>query len=130
MPSLTGFHHIALTVTDVARSVPWYCDLLGMQEVFSGEDESVTFRVLVHPSSGTLIGLRQYTDGSGDEFDPFRTGLDHAAFGVSSLDELTAWEDELRRRDVTFTPATATPIGTVIVFRDPDDIQLEFWLPI
>ena len=130
MPSLTGFHHIALTVTDVARSVPWYCDLLGMQEVLSGEDESVTFRVLVHPSSGTLIGLRQYTDGSGDEFDPFRTGLDHAAFGVSNLDELTVWEDELRSRNVTFTPATATPIGTVIVFRDPDDIQLEFWLPI
>jgi hypothetical protein len=28
---------------------------------------------------GTLIGLRQYANGSGDAFDPFRTGLDHLA---------------------------------------------------
>jgi predicted enzyme related to lactoylglutathione lyase len=30
---------------------------------------------------------------------------------------------------VTFTPAAETPIGTVVVFRDPDNIQLELWLP-
>lgn len=28
-----------------------------------------------------------------------------------------------------FTPIAETPIGSVIVFRDPDNIQLEFWLP-
>ncbi|MDQ1449420.1 MAG: hypothetical protein QOC79_2391, partial [Actinomycetota bacterium] len=32
-------------------------------------------------------------------------------------------------RGIAFTPITDTPIGSVIVFRDPDNIQLEFWLP-
>jgi hypothetical protein len=37
---------------------------------------------------------------------------------------------ELSSRDIPFTPAAETPIGTVVVFRDPDNIQLEMWLPL
>ena len=55
--------------------------------------------------------------------------MDHFAFSVASVDELRAWESELEQRGVTFTPAAETPLGSVIVFRDPDNIQLEFWLP-
>ena len=51
------------------------------------------------------------------------------AFGVSSRAELEQWERELSTRGIAFTPITETPIGTVVVFRDPDNIQLEFWLP-
>lgn len=32
-------------------------------------------------------------------------------------------------KGVPYSPIAETPIGTVIVFRDPDDIQLELWLP-
>ena len=39
------------------------------------------------------------------------------------------WQKELSSRGITFTPIAETPIGWVIVFRDPDNIQLEFWLP-
>ena len=130
MPTITGLHHIAVTVTDAERSAAWYRDLLGMVDVFGGDDDSVRFRVLAHPESGCIVGLRQYAAGSGDGFDEMRTGMDHLAFGVSSAEELAAWERELAARDVTFTPATVTPIGTVVVFRDPDGTQLEFWLPI
>ena len=129
MPTITGFHHLALTVTDVEASAAWYCDLLGMVEVLGGDDDTVRFRVLAHPSSGCVVGLREYAAGSGDGFDEMRTGLDHVAFAVSSADELAAWEAELAKRQITYTPAAATPIGTVVVFRDPDNTQLEFWLP-
>jgi catechol 2,3-dioxygenase-like lactoylglutathione lyase family enzyme len=61
--------------------------------------------------------------------DEFRTGLDHFAFGVATRAELEDWQRELSSRGITFTPITETPIGSVIVFRDPDNIQLEFWLP-
>jgi glyoxylase I family protein len=64
-----------------------------------------------------------------DSFDEFRTGLDHFAFGVSSRAELESWIPELERRGITFSPIAETPIGSVIVFRDPDNIQLELWLP-
>ena len=128
MATITGGHHIAFTVRDADKSAAWYSDLLGMQVVLQGEDETVKFRVLAHPGSGWIVGLRQY--GRDDSsFDEFRTGLDHFAFTVSSAEELTAWEGELDRRGITFTPTTETPIGSVVVFRDPDNIQLELWLP-
>jgi glyoxylase I family protein len=56
--------------------------------------------------------------------------MDHLAFEVSSRDELREWEEGLRERGIEYTPSVDTPIGTVVVFRDPDRIQLEFWLPI
>jgi glyoxylase I family protein len=130
MPTITGAHHLALTVTDVEHSAAWYADLLGMVPVFEGADDTVVFRVLAHPVSGWVIGLRQYAAGSGDQFQELRTGLDHFAFGVATRAELHEWEAELERRHITYTPAVETPIGTVIVFRDPDRIQLEFWLPV
>jgi glyoxylase I family protein len=129
MPTITNIHHVAFTVTDVQRSAAWYRDLLGMVEVLAGDDDTVCYRVLAHPASGVVIGLRQYASGANDAFDELRTGLDHLAFGVTSAEELDAWQSELAARDIPFTPAAETPIGTVVVFRDPDGVQLEFWLP-
>jgi len=129
MPSITGAHHAALTVSDADRSAEWYCGLLDMQVVMTGDDESVKFRVLAHPGSGWLLGIRQYPDRPADSFDEFRTGLDHLAFGVASRSELEGWEKELSSRGIAYTPIAEMSIGSVIVFRDPDNIQLEFWLP-
>jgi catechol 2,3-dioxygenase-like lactoylglutathione lyase family enzyme len=130
MPTITGGHHIALTVRDADASAKWYGELLGMQVVLEGDDEVVRFRVLAHPDSGWMLGVRQYHQHPDGPFDEFRTGLDHFAFGVSSRDELEAWEQRLGEAGVAFTPIAETPIGTVVVCRDPDNIQLEFWLPV
>ena len=129
MPSISGGHHLALTVRDADRSAEWYHDLFGMQIVLSGDDDTVKFRVLACPSSGWVVGVREYQGRDHDRFDEFRTGLDHFAFGVSSRTELEAWQDELESRGIEYSPIAETPIGQVIAFRDPDNIQLEFWLP-
>lgn len=129
MPTIAGAHHLALTVRDADRSALWYTDLLGMKVVMQADDEAVRFRVLLHPDSGLLMGVRQYPGREEGAFDEFRTGLDHLAFGVSSRAELEGWEAKLGEAGVPFTPITDTPIGSVIAFRDPDNIQLEFWLP-
>ena len=129
MPTIAGGHHVAFTVRDADRSAKWYADLLGMRVVLRGDDEVVHFRVLAHPDSGWVVGVRQYPGREEGAFDEFRTGLDHFAFAVSSRAELEDWEQRLRKSGVKFTPIAETPIGSVIVFRDPDNIQLEFWLP-
>jgi glyoxylase I family protein len=129
MPSISGGHHIALTVTDAERSAEWYSGLLGMSVVLAGDDETVKFRVLADPASGWVLGVRQYHGRESAGFDEFRTGLDHFAFSVESRAVLEEWERELSARGITYTPIAETPIGSVIVFRDPDNIQLEFWLP-
>ena len=129
MAAITGGHHLALTVRDADRSAGFYSDLLGMQVVMSGDEDAVKFRVLMCPNSGWVLGVREYAAGAGDEFDELRTGLDHFAFSVASRSELEAWERELKTRGIEHSPIAETPIGSVIVFRDPDNIQLEFWLP-
>ena len=130
MAEITGAHHIALTVTDADRSADWYGSLLGMSVVWSGEDEDVRFRVLSHPGSGWVLGVRQYLGREGPSFDEFRTGLDHLAFSVDSRAALDEWEGILSAKGITYTPVVETPIGSVIVNRDPDNVQLEFWLPV
>jgi glyoxylase I family protein len=129
MSTITGGHHVGFTVRDADASAEWYSELLGMTEVLRGDDETVRFRVLAHPASGLVLGLRQYPGHTDSRFDEFRTGLDHFAFGVGSRAELEAWEQRLREAGIPFTPIADTPIGSVIVFRDPDNIQLEFFLP-
>jgi glyoxylase I family protein len=129
MPNISGGHHVGFTVRDADASAQWYADLLGMQEVLRGDDETVRFRVLAHPESGWVLGVRQYPEHADGRFDEFRTGLDHFAFGVDSRSELEAWEQRLSAAGIPFTPIADTPIGSVIVFRDPDNIQLEFFLP-
>jgi glyoxylase I family protein len=127
MPSISGGHHIALTVTDADRSAEWYSGLLGMSELMAGDDETANFHLLSDPGSGWILCVCQYHDRQNDGFDEFRTGLDHFAFSVESRDELENWERELSARGIDYSPIAETPIGSVIVFRDPDNIQLEFW---
>jgi glyoxylase I family protein len=128
MATITGGHHIALTVKDADRSAAWYADLLGMQVLMQGDDETVRFRVLAHPC-GWVVGVREYPGHSDGAFDEHRTGMDHFAFTVPTRDDLDGWKSELEQRDIVHSPIAETPIGTVLCFRDPDNIQLEFWLP-
>ena len=130
MPNIAGAHHVAFTVTDADRSAAWYRDLWAMQGLLRTEGKGVRIRTLSPPASEWIMGLREHADQPGGPFDERRTGLDHLAFTVTSRPELEAWEQELERRGITYSPIRESPIGTVITFRDPDDIQLELWLPL
>ena len=130
MPSITGAHHVALTVRDIAKSEAWYAEVLGLQTLLARDDEDTLVRVMADPASGWILGLRQHLGHADGEFSEFRTGLDHFAFAVGSREELDAWEAELQRRSITYSPVKETPIGTLIAFRDPDNIALELWLPL
>ena len=67
------------------------------------------------------------------------TGLDHAGFLVQSRVDVEARQGHLEahgviRADVADKPMTQSPIadesyGSVLVFRDPDNIQLELFSP-
>lgn len=128
MPSITGCAHVVLTVSDADRSAEWYSSLLNIPMVMPIDHDDAKVRILAHPESGWVLGLTQFLDRPADRFDEFRTGLDHLAFHVASQAELQAWEKELSARGIAFTPTVETPIGSLITFRDPDNIQLEFWL--
>jgi glyoxylase I family protein len=126
MPELTGFHHIAVTVSDADASAEFYSALLGLEEAFQIDDETLRARVFTGP--GFLFGVRHYKEHDKDRFSEYRTGLDHFAFGVPDRVTLAAFESRLNELGVAYTPMCETPFGPVVVFRDPDGIQVEFFL--
>ncbi|MBN6035818.1 VOC family protein [Amycolatopsis sp. 195334CR] len=132
MPRLKSVHHLALTVTDVDRSVPWYVRVLELEEAARREDPESGLRKVVLKSAdqGFSVVLVQHPDTERPWFDERRTGLDHVAFCVGTRDELKDWEKRLAEHGVTFSSAKESrtlPGSEVVVFRDPDGIQLEVW---
>ena len=119
-----GVSHVAFTVTDLARSKEWYSRVLGWRSFTDFSEEGVDVSVGALPD-GTLIGLRQYENGSRDAFSPFRTGLDHLALAVTSADELPEWEQRFADQGVTYSATQDGPFGSVLSFKDPDGVALE-----
>jgi glyoxylase I family protein len=57
-------------------------------------------------------------------------GLDHLAFAVADRGEFDAWASRLAGAAVVHSPiaaANSIPGAAVLVFRDPDNIQLELF---
>jgi len=63
---------------------------------------------------------------SHERFSETRTGLDHVGFLVSGRTELEAWESRLTEFGVEHSPINDEQGFSVLVFRDPDSVQLEF----
>jgi glyoxylase I family protein len=124
-----GLNHIILTIGDVARSRDFYRDVLGFDVVVMPEDPDGSFYFGVGGVMFFLFPSRQ--PPAGDRFSEFRIGLDHLAFTAPSLEALHALVDKLRAAGVeTNGVEQFAPTGNwYVAFRDPDNIQLEYWLP-
>lgn len=129
MPEFTSVSHLDLSVSDAERSARWYCDVLGLRRLRRADLDNRIMIVLRHDDSGLIIGLNQHKEPVGDRFDEHRPGLDHVGFAVTERRELDVWQARLAELGVEHSPVRDSPSGsgTALVFRDPDNIQLEFW---
>jgi catechol 2,3-dioxygenase-like lactoylglutathione lyase family enzyme len=137
-PEVT-LHHLALTVTDVDSSLEWYQNVFGLSKIMEAPHEGGTGIALANEQRTLMLVLHRHDVNDGERFSERRTGLDHAGFQVSSRGDLERWQDHLethgvRRSDhadrpLTQSPVADTPYGYILVFRDPDNIQLEFFAP-
>jgi glyoxylase I family protein len=134
-PAITGIHHFSITVTDLEASLAWYqrvfcAQRLPMQFPHYEREHTGYGVLLLEPRSGLAFGLHTNSGNDGQRFDEARTGLDHVGFNVASrgeLDSWTAWLDELGiEHSGVRTGDEPFPFATV-VFRDPDNIQLELF---
>lgn len=104
--------------------------MLGFRRVGEFDSPDGAFRkvFLRHSGVHARLGLTQHRDGAKDVFDETRVGLDHLAFAVPDRAQLDVWESRLSAAGAVHSPiATANSIASaaVLVFRDPDNIQLE-----
>ena len=125
-----GVHHFRLTVTDVDRTVAFYADLLGFKKLLDLNPGAFL-------SNGSVgLGIGPFPDPAGaitgDRFSENRVGLDHVSFAVPSRKVL---EDAVRLLDARGVPhSEVRDLGeafgiAILIFRDPDNIQLELSAP-
>jgi catechol 2,3-dioxygenase-like lactoylglutathione lyase family enzyme len=129
MPQFAAVSHIDLSVSDVEKSAAWYCDVLGLTRLRRSDLDNRIMIVLRHDDTGLIIGLNQHQVPGVDRFDEHNPGLDHIGFSVPERADLDVWQQRLADLGVEHSPVqdSASGSGTALVFRDPDNIQLEFW---
>jgi catechol 2,3-dioxygenase-like lactoylglutathione lyase family enzyme len=124
-PTVTGFHHVKLPVSDVARSRAWYERVLGLEVVIEFEEDGVVRGVgLALPDGGSAgVALRE---------DPTRAaslaGFDPLALLVPEREQVEQWRarlDELGEPhgDV----ATGAHGGKVLPVFDPDGLEIRLY---
>jgi glyoxylase I family protein len=134
-----GLHHIALTVTDLEASIGWYERVFNISYRMEAPHEGGTGKLLADDAFELAIVLHRHDTNEGELFAETRTGLDHVGFVVSTRADLEAWQSHLEANGVqrsseadkplTQSPIVDAPYGSVLVFRDPDNLQLELFSP-
>ena len=125
---LRGLHHVTAICADMARTIAFYRDLMGLAIVRDGPSDAdpqtrhVWFGAL-DGGPGQLVSCMQYPElpagvvGVGSTL--------HFAFVVGSREEQEAWRDYLRSRGVECTDVFDRGAFQSIYLRDPDGHILE-----
>jgi catechol 2,3-dioxygenase-like lactoylglutathione lyase family enzyme len=133
----SGFAHVRLTVTDIARSKAFYDEVFGWPIAIDASDRvgepgvresSQHFYggTVYQTPSGALFGLRPVAPGD-MRFNSEHTGLDHVSFLVDSRADLVGIQDKLEKAGIPHGQVTdLSDAGLAILsFSDPDGIHLE-----
>lgn len=141
--TLTGVHHVGITVRDIAASVEWYRAMLGLEAgpVNHGEGEALGRALQVAGAvlsfsmiqiGSTRIEFLQYHEPPGLDFDRTNgdVGSAHVCFEVDDID--SAYRELQERGAVFNAPPSEITEGVLAgsrwaYFRDPDNVQLEIW---
>ncbi len=119
VPAFSGIDHVALTVTDLAVSVPFYEKVLGSSPTTTMSDGPFTRRVFTLPN-GQGLGLTQHEAGSGASFEPTIAGLDHLGFACNDREQLVAWAAHLDQLGIAHSAVRDADYGSALSFTDPD----------
>ena len=127
MKSIIGFHHVALIVSDYAKSKSFYTDILGAEiiaETYRTERQS--YKLDLRFTDGSQIELFSFPNPPKRVNAPEACGLRHLAFKVQNIEQAVA---ELAQKGVISEPIRIDELTgkRYTFFRDPDDLPLEFY---
>ncbi len=126
---ITGLHHATLISADLERTTAFYRDLLGLalwREGSNDDDPGARhfwFSADASGAPGTIISFLEY--GQMDAGVQGTGATHHLALAVASADEVAAWRDYLRSRDVPTTEVFERGGLASVYLRDPDGHILE-----
>jgi glyoxylase I family protein len=120
----SGLNHIIMTIKDPKVSQAFYGKLLGF------EITSIADGFFFVTGGVTIFFFPSNQPIQGDRFNEFRIGLDHLSFTAPSELALQSLADRLQASGVATKGVETYHTGNrYVAFRDPDNIQLEYWLP-
>ena len=141
--SVNILDHVAVTVSDMERSLAFYCDLLGLKEVERHRLEGETIskmagkpdvimevvRLEAPETPGVMLDLQQYVTPEGKVSDAQLGDVAHAHFCFGVPDVWDAYKN-LTAKGVEFVSEPVSfdlewGIVYVVFFKDPDGFILE-----
>jgi glyoxylase I family protein len=132
-------HHVAITVQDFDRSLPWYAAVFGITYRMDVPHEGGVGKLMTDDAWDLALVLHEHDKTPDGAFDERVVGLDHIGFEIGTRDDLLEWQRHLEEngvtraaaadRPLTQAPIADEPYGAILVFRDPDNIQLELFAP-
>ncbi len=131
MPAIPikAVHHLALTVSDLARAKDFYQTYLGFQVAADMGERLIMNKDSILLAIGLAPDKTQAIEN--DQFSPHRIGLDHLSFSVDTRAQLEEAKllfeaDSIDHRYVKELEAFGI---CVLAFKDPDGIALELTSP-
>ncbi len=118
--NLEGLDHVAISVSDMERSVQWYVEVLGLERQHTDVWDGVPQFVGKGATGIAIFPARDAGDGPDR---PSRVGLRHFALRADRANFLRA-QEELKARGIDFE-FEDHEIAHSIYFRDPDGFALE-----
>jgi len=120
------FDHVAITVSDMERSVKFYRDILGFKVLGKLENPEAGSLFVYLDTGSAIIELFQFKE-KGAPWDRNRNedyGLKHFCFRVDSVDEVI---ERLKAAGVKIVlePFDATGGVRIAFFEDPDGVRIE-----
>lgn len=125
MPSINGIAHLQLTVSDMARSIPFYEKLLTSLEMVVLVKQKEFF-YCIGGRTGVAISPAA---ASGEKFDQKRVGLHHLCFRARTREDVDAIHQvavELKAKIIRAPREDQWAPGYYsTLFEDPDGIRIE-----
>ncbi|MDO4627073.1 MAG: VOC family protein [Pasteurellaceae bacterium] len=122
-----GFHHVAIIVSDYAKSKQFYTDVLGatvVEETYRAE--RLSYKLDLRLADGSQIELFSFSDSPQRLSHPEACGLRHLAFAVNDIQQAV---DYLATKGVTTEPIRIDELTgkQFTFFQDPDGLPLELY---
>ena len=126
---LRGLHHVTAICRDLERTIAFYRDVLGLGIVHDGpsDDDPDARHVWFGTPDGSLLSFMQYPQLPDGVVGVGSTH--HFALRIDSYEELQAWSDYLRGRDVSCTDPINRGAFHSVYLQDPDGHVVEIATP-
>ena len=124
MTNRRGVDHVTLTVSSINKTKDFYDQLFQTQ--FEKDDQNSFSLLSVDITVWFVQWEKQHPN---DRFDETRVGLDHIAYHLETLEELEKFVVRLKEMGVSTAGVQKfTGKYPYVCFRDPDNIQTEFFI--